>query len=671
MLAEHRCRADARSGVCWKLELPTGGSTVSDNMPRRTPSTVLLMADTRVPSLPTATSAASAFSLKNLTAHGLAFYLNLKHACLHREEFLYFHLASSACHHPLWGERHPSYCKLPAIAEALARGYDRVVFLDSDAFIRDASLTVPSLLRRYGGESSAAIEFGWDAPYSLGPNAGFAVFKRSGSGVNHALRLWWNLCAGDKGMEHPYEQHALHWALLHLRSQRKRLRTLPLRTMDPAVANAEVKHLDHNAGRKTRVWEMARAAAETLLSTGSTDARASAASALDKWLPVLRSHRGDLKYVARAEAVQAVMQLVSDDLKAMLASKRSGCVPAVEALNATNAAMRRLHWEGSASAAQPLATTLVGLPLTMANCSAPSERSQIAPWQTWRVLPAAARGASRLALEAVPSLCVAVGATRSPRNPYQVLATLEPCAATAASRGDSEGAEATRARTRLGVPAPTTATAAAGGGSLQFIRSAMPPEALRRVLPELRVGCGFWSNCSGTDTVLPKPCWGRLATNVSACGTSEPAVNNLMRRTRWGGHTNADASWSRVSIGPAGPVAAAALARGGAVGRLCLSTWRAKIKEGSPAVFAKCPPDANNGVNGTGNIAPAAARQRKTHRGRWESARAFEWQVRSVGALTRPTFGRAGRSRRGERMTVTLHSSALPHLCLTAPPLLP
>jgi len=153
-------------------------------------ATALLMSDTRLPALLAEATSASdgSFSLKNLSAHALTFYLNLKHACLHGAHLLYFHQSASDCHHPTWGPRHPSYCKIPAIAEALSRGYERVVFLDSDAFIRDASVDVAALLRRYGGDSGAGAEFGWDSPYSLGPNVRYGGSKQRGS-VSHPLPL--------------------------------------------------------------------------------------------------------------------------------------------------------------------------------------------------------------------------------------------------------------------------------------------------------------------------------------------------------------------------------------------------------------------------------------------------------------------------------------------------
>ena len=293
-----------------------------------------------------------------------------RYACAHGYTLLYYRLAREGCEHPLWGARHPSYCKLAAIAaasthgrsgraqlqlvvatptapvarpivpgpfdgllgacpqytalerwriQALAEGYGHVVWLDSDAFVRDVTLDLPSLLRRYGGEPSTArgfkaadvtdAYFGWDAPYSLGPNAGFAVLRgeggESGKGVEggegggsgrgigtggrsgtagalEMLAVWWQLYHGQYGpeprcrrlapdgalvaclpkapavavcsaeslwppfsalawrgpsilpprnlapwqapalrLEHAFEQHALHWQLLHLQPFRR------------------------------------------------------------------------------------------------------------------------------------------------------------------------------------------------------------------------------------------------------------------------------------------------------------------------------------------------------------------------------------------------------------------------------------------------------------------
>lgn len=255
-----------------------------------------------------------------------------------------------------------------------------MVWLDSDAFVRDVTLDLPSLLRRYGDEPSTSrgaraadttdAYFGWDAPYSLGPNAGFAVLRgeggtggeggeggrsigaggRGGRGIGtggtggaagalEMLAVWWQLYHGQYGLEHAFEQHALHWQLLHLQPFRRRIGTLRLRAMQPTAKGVypdAVVHLDHNAGTKTRIWTMACAAAEllatptpttttattaattttttaTATTTTSTAAASSAAngptsraadavtnhtSALAVWLPLLRGPRKALSYAS-------------------------------------------------------------------------------------------------------------------------------------------------------------------------------------------------------------------------------------------------------------------------------------------------------------------------------------------------------------------------------------
>ena len=615
------------------------------------------MADTRLPSL--LAEASSSFSLKNVTAHSLTFYLNLKHACLHNASLFYFHLDSESCRHPLWGARHPSYCKLAAIADAVSRGFDRVVFLDSDAFIRDASVDIAALLRRYGGDThAAAIEFGWDSPYSLGPNAGFASFRlttaRDRTHVVEALRLWWNLFAGSHGLGHPFEQHVLHWGLLHLQTQRHRLRTLPIRTMEPGSLDA-VNHLDHNAGRKTRVWVMARAVAETLLSRGSPSKDAMAmAPTLRRWLPILQTARSDLKYAERLDAVHAVTLAARHDLSAMIGQPQ--CMPTVQKLNATDAAIKWLSWPppsqraGTRASSTQLGRVLSGLPLTLARCTM---EKPFANWQTWRLLPdTAAEGNEgvtsslvRLSLLAVPSLCLAIGVTRSPRNPYQTLATLEPCEATGE---DGVDVKAVHARTRHSLVASEDEPHHKTKESEPYmrVRSALIQSALRPLLPELRSGCGFWPSCIGASAVLAKPCWAKLANNMSACGNSEPAIKNLVSRSRWGGLHSKKAADS-VIVGPSGPVASAALSRGGS-DALCLSTWRSQALEGQTAVFIRCPRGNSTGT------------PTKAHRGRWDSAKAVEWsQQRST----------ASGERRARHRRVSLRPRAAPDLCLTAPPL--
>ena len=63
-------------------------------------STAVLMADTRAPDIGIMSHK---FSLKNLTAHSLTYYLNMKHACLHTYQLLFFRLVEEGCQHLVCG----------------------------------------------------------------------------------------------------------------------------------------------------------------------------------------------------------------------------------------------------------------------------------------------------------------------------------------------------------------------------------------------------------------------------------------------------------------------------------------------------------------------------------------------------------------------------------------
>eukprot|EP00966_Prymnesium_polylepis_P132626 3066294-Prymnesium_polylepis.1 len=130
-------------------------------------------------------------------------------------------MQTETCEHAQLGMRHPSYCKLAAVAEALHRGYEQVAFLDSDAFFQNVSMGLPALERAYGDgrTPSADVMFAWDRPFSYGPNAG-VQFWRNSAAATRLLAIWWNLPGGRFHMAHDYEQHALQWKLQALRSFR-------------------------------------------------------------------------------------------------------------------------------------------------------------------------------------------------------------------------------------------------------------------------------------------------------------------------------------------------------------------------------------------------------------------------------------------------------------------
>jgi hypothetical protein len=192
----------------------------------------------------------------------LAFALNRMYACKHGYDLLYLRMRSSVCSHGPH-ERHPSYCKLAAVAEALSRGYTLVAFMDSDAFFQNASLPLPRLLddfadiptnssgtsRRPLSKRRWDVRFASDRPFSLGPNAGVQFWRNTPSAWR-LLTLWWHLPGGRYHTEHDYEQHALQWGLLHLHGVR--IGTLRLQSMAAQLDargwpryDDPIAHVDH------------------------------------------------------------------------------------------------------------------------------------------------------------------------------------------------------------------------------------------------------------------------------------------------------------------------------------------------------------------------------------------------------------------------------------------
>ena len=91
-------------------------------------------------------------------------------------------------------------------------------------------------------------------------------------------------------------------------------------------------------------------------------------------------------------------------------------------------------------------------------------------------------------------------------------------------------------------------------------------------------------------------------------------INNLLHRV----------GRVRAAIGPAGPVAAQVLMRGGHE-HLCLSTWRGKKEASTAVIFAKCPTNASLGRPTTGNL-------KGSHMRRWQDQPTAEWLAEPVSA---------------------------------------
>ena len=133
--------------------MPRNGELAAPAAPGAPGSVALVMMDNRQPDLRSWLRQHAKDEL-NLDAQArlvtmLTSYLNHRYACRHGYSLIFYQLSKPGCKHPLWGRRHPSYCKLAAIGEAIAAGYEWVVYVDSDAFIRSRE-DLPTLLRKYG-----------------------------------------------------------------------------------------------------------------------------------------------------------------------------------------------------------------------------------------------------------------------------------------------------------------------------------------------------------------------------------------------------------------------------------------------------------------------------------------------------------------------------------------
>ena len=127
-------------------------------------------------------------------------------------ELLSWDRGAGACR-PDEQERGASWCKLLAVSDALDRGYEIVVFIDSDAYFAlddNHRRSVPDVLARYGAGTA------WDAyPVWCPPNTPWGddaansglQFWINSEASKGFLKKWWEYSANPKA--HPYEQTVL------------------------------------------------------------------------------------------------------------------------------------------------------------------------------------------------------------------------------------------------------------------------------------------------------------------------------------------------------------------------------------------------------------------------------------------------------------------------------
>ena len=232
-------------------------------MELRRARTAVLMSDTHGPlPLPASTSA--------LHYSSLAALVNAHYACANGYDFMFLQLVEDGCVGPQGTRRHPSYCKLAAIAAAMRR-WSTVIFVDSDSWFAPDAPPLEAMLHAArdgdsgGGAAGPSLSLAWDWPYSNGPNCGFMVWRNS-TRAQRLLTTWWHLSTGYD-MMHDFEQRAMYWGVAHLEAFRDAIETLQLTPLatDAAQAGSPILHVDHTR-RAARYYGLSAA----ILAIGAT-----------------------------------------------------------------------------------------------------------------------------------------------------------------------------------------------------------------------------------------------------------------------------------------------------------------------------------------------------------------------------------------------------------------
>ena len=170
--------------------------------------------------------------------------LNAAYACQHGYDFLFYHMRmhphgaakdpqkhdsqnaseagkapqgydlTSVCYLEGRVGRAASWCALPAVADALSRGYDRVVKLGSDSFLKPDAPDIETILRTHW---PTVYMHRWP-PESISIKVSPPVFFASNAPGKWAKTLYMpsnqNACAGPNGDFHVWERSVRAWELL-------------------------------------------------------------------------------------------------------------------------------------------------------------------------------------------------------------------------------------------------------------------------------------------------------------------------------------------------------------------------------------------------------------------------------------------------------------------------
>ncbi len=137
-----------------------------------------------------------------------------------------------ACVHARWGPRAVPWTKLLAVNHAMAQGYDRIVYIDSDAIFNRFEMSVDDFLMSsksaLAALEGAALTLTFNYPWTeIESTSGFMVWQNTEL-AKRILHHWWNVDAGDYHLEHDYEQHALnHHVLKDASGYREHIAIIP------------------------------------------------------------------------------------------------------------------------------------------------------------------------------------------------------------------------------------------------------------------------------------------------------------------------------------------------------------------------------------------------------------------------------------------------------------
>ena len=151
------------------------------------------------------------------------------------------------------------------MARALDMGYKKVLFLDSDAFFSDTSVTIPNLIQQYVEPQDLSmgktVFFSGDLPYRHDRVNTGVILAMAHPGTTSFLRGWWAPPSGRWARNSPFEQEVVnrwyeagnlnftqHMARLHIHPVSQELLN-PDKPLNLAAFSAPITHITSLLGK--------------------------------------------------------------------------------------------------------------------------------------------------------------------------------------------------------------------------------------------------------------------------------------------------------------------------------------------------------------------------------------------------------------------------------------